>query len=244
MKTDRPLLIAYFPAGDPRIPVDMLDVYLRCRVDVVELAIRSDTPFLDGRTIRASMHRSLGSGTIDDAQPALRRLDQPGSRTAALIFGYASQTLLESAVRCGWQGVDGLLCAPEAAGDRATRIERLAHGCNVRICSFVPYRFGDSDIARARGTSGYVMLQGSRGKTGRRERFDPTCGQRVFRLRGSGVTAPVVIGFGIGTPDHCRQAVESGADGVVIGSQAVARALKGDAALEAFLMSVRSALDG
>jgi tryptophan synthase alpha chain len=54
---------------------------------------------------------------------------------------------------------------------------------------------------------------------------------------------PVLVGIGVSTPQHARDAVAS-ADGVVIGSAVVQRVLESGAdAAEEFLAGVRAALD-
>lgn len=63
-------------------------------------------------------------------------------------------------------------------------------------------------------------------------------------LREAGVTAPLAVGFGIASPDQAREAVELGANGVVVGSALVEAALAGEDAVRRLLGSLREALDG
>jgi tryptophan synthase alpha subunit len=55
----------------------------------------------------------------------------------------------------------------------------------------------------------------------------------------------VAVGFGISTPDHARDAVEAGADGVIVGTRLVRAAAESEdpaAAVGALVAEFRAAL--
>lgn len=238
------ILAGYFPAGDPLVPVEMLDVFASSGVDIVEIGIRSDDPYLDGDIIRQSMRRSNGKGVLCDAWAAVARLESFHARMAGLVFAYASDAFLASAVDGDWYGIDALMCAPEPQSPNKIHIERAARNAGVSITEFVPYACNETDLQRAVHATGYVMLQCVNGKTGLYDGFDRSAATRVAKLRAAGVSKPILLGIGIGTADQCRQAIDSGADGVVIGSKVVATSLQSVSRLEAYLASIRRALDG
>jgi tryptophan synthase alpha chain len=242
LASGRPLLVSYFPACDPLVPVGLIDAYAEAGVDVLELGIRAADPFMDGAVVAASMARSSGRGLLDDARPALDHLAGMSNAPAALVFAYYTAFAAVPAARA-WRGVDGLLGLPaeDSAIDRAMRGGAAAN--NVRLAEFVPFAFTVADIARARATPAYVMLQAADGRTGARDRLDNGNAARIKRLRAEGVTAPIVLGFGISRPEHARQAIEMGANGIVVGSRCVDKCLEGRAALAAFLEAMRTSLD-
>jgi tryptophan synthase alpha subunit len=54
---------------------------------------------------------------------------------------------------------------------------------------------------------------------------------------------PLLVGFGISSPDAARAALEAGADGVIIGSKAIEVSEQGGPkALEAFVREIAAAL--
>lgn len=236
------LLVGYFPVGDPLVPVHLLDVYRTGGVDVVEIGIKAADPFMDGPIVAASMSRSTGHGMLGDASAALERLRSVG--LATLVFAYDTREFATGLGHADWCGVDGLLGLPRPDAGRGAAIRASAVASRVRIAEFVPYAFGEADIERARQTDAYVMLQAADGKTGPRPMLDRGCEADVRRLRAEGVTAPIVLGFGVSSATHARQAVELGADGVVVGSECVTKCLAGEAALEDFLGALRDALNG
>ncbi len=95
----------------------------------------------------------------------------------------------------------------------------------------------------ARGTSGYVMVQSAAGQTGVREHLDSRVLARVGALREAGVSGPILLGFGVSTAEHVRQALQAGANGVVVGSAALEAALRSEADVRRLICSLREALD-
>ena len=239
----RRLLIGYFPAGDPRVPVELIDVYAECGVDVLEIGIKAREPFMDGEVVAASMERSTGRGALEDARPVLDRLRARGRDMAALVFAYYHE-FPKLPAPASWRGIDGLLGLPGAETSPDTAIRAAARSRGVRTAEFMPYEFGPADVERCRRAEAYVMLQAAPGRTGAREHLDPASAARIRRLREAGVTAPIVLGFGISRPQHAAQAIEMGADGIVVGSRCVDKCLEGEDVLAAFLAGMRAGLDG
>jgi tryptophan synthase alpha chain len=243
LASGRRLLIGYFPACDPLISTAAIDVYARCGVDVLEIGIRADEPFMDGAVVTASMMRSRGAGVVGDAGEAIARIRERGLDLATLVFAYYNE-FRGMPDPAAWNGIDGLLGLPGAEGGSDTAIRARARASGVRIAEFMPFAFGASDLERARNAQAYVMLQAAPGRTGAREVLDPGCADRIRLLREGGVTAKIVLGFGISRPEHAAQAVAMGADGVVVGSRCIDKCLEGESALADFLEGMRSGLDG
>jgi tryptophan synthase alpha chain len=107
----------------------------------------------------------------------------------------------------------------------------------------VPARFINQDIEAAKVCDSYVMLQATEGVTGPRPDLDPANAEKINRLRAAGVTAPILLGFGISTADQAKAAIELGADGVVIGSMCLRKAREGESAIRDFVRDVRDAID-
>jgi tryptophan synthase alpha chain len=243
LASGRKLLIGYFPACDPLVPATTIDVYSRCGVDVLEIGIQAANPLMDGEVVTSSMARSLGRGELEDAGEAIGRIRARRLDVATLVFAYYNE-FSRRPPPAAWDGIDGLLGLPAAEGVSDGAIRASAGGNGVRIAEFVPFAFGPSDLERARNAQAYVMLQAAPGRTGARDALDPGCAERIRRLRGEGVTAGIVLGFGISRPEHAAQAVAMGADGVVVGSRCVDKCLEGESALADFLQGMRSGLDG
>jgi tryptophan synthase alpha chain len=234
-----PYLAAYFPLGDPLVPLERLAAYLAAGVDVVELGLRTSDPYADGPVIGASMQRSTGTGTLADTVAAMGVLRRSGRAVMGMVFAYASPDLAADAA---WSDVDALLCLGK--GGLRDRIETAAVAGRARLTTFVPYDLPAADVERAIHATGFVFLHYTPGPTGLRDTTDPALPRRLARLRAAGVTAPILAGIGISTPEQARHAVDAGANGVVIGSKTVQKAMEGQAALEDYLNEMRAVVNG
>lgn len=67
---------------------------------------------------------------------------------------------------------------------------------------------------------------------------------RLDKMRHAGVKRPILVGIGLSQPDQVRHAIDTGANGVVIGSMAIQKGLQSHAALEDYLCQIREVLDG
>ena len=123
------------------------------------------------------------------------------------------------AKRCAEAGVDGILaldCPPEEAGEliAACRKNGLA---NIFIVA------PTTPPARVKlitqHASGFIYYVSRTGVTGERTDLAADMAQAVSTIR-EHTKLPVVVGFGISTPEHVR-AVGRVADGVVVGSALV-----------------------
>ena len=94
----------------------------------------------------------------------------------------------------------------------------------------------------AEQTDGWLYLVTLTGTTGAREAVSSQLDGLVERARAI-TDLPLYAGFGISTPEHAAAAAAQ-ADGIVVGSRAIQVADEGGApALEAYVASLRAALD-
>jgi tryptophan synthase alpha chain len=237
------MLTCYFPVGDPKVSPDLLDLYCDEGVDVVELGLSAPNPYLDGPDVRNSMARADRASARRDLDDILERLDGRSSRPAALLMTYADDAHPARSNPQFWAGLDGQLVV--AASDDPIRIEleRDARDAAVSISAFTPLPITPEDIDAARSADYYVMLQAAEGVTGPRNTVDAESSKRISTLRSAGVQTPILLGFGISNGDQARQAIDLGADGIVVGSEVLRAALDGRQRLQALLRDLRRGLD-
>ncbi len=236
----RPLLVAYFPINDPLVPADRLKAYDSAGVDVIEMGLKAVNPTQDGTIVGASMMRATGKGVVGEASETARRVRSFHNPAAAILFAYAEAPL--QAADAEWAEIEGLLCLGSDGAARQTVLSRARwHG--TRIIEFLPYTFDQADISRARQAETYVMLHYTPGKTGLRDALDPHLATRLSHLRAEGVIQPIVPGVGISSFDQARDAVQKGANGVVLGSMVLVKAQQSSQALEDYLGRMREVLD-
>jgi tryptophan synthase alpha chain len=237
----RGFMAAYFPINDPRVPLSVLSGYEAAQVDAIELGIKADNPHADGEIVAESMRQSTGIGAVTEAGDAILRIRDFSYDTLGMIFAYAEGKLAPDPDV--WNTVDALLCLGTA--DKASsEVGRAARMRGTRITTFIPFDLPPDVVSDATEANGYVMLQYTSGKTGIRTAFDGTLTQRLAKLREVGVVRPILTGIGISTPDQVRHAMDNGADGIVVGSMTLQKAVESHAALEDYLCELREVLNG
>ena len=230
----RKLLACYLPLGDRQLPASLAEIYVACGVDIVEVGLPDANPTLDGPVIRDSMARSIESGVTPEVwQRLVHELRHACPHTYLVAMGYVNVAPYVVSAR-GEQLVDAVLQVGDPNPDENEALDTVV---------FVSTDLGPAELDKARRASGYVMLQANEGKTGLRSALPAESGPRIARLREAGITAPILLGIGISTPEQCVTAVELGADGVVMGSACVHAAAQGEDSVRDLLTEVREALD-
>jgi tryptophan synthase alpha chain len=228
-------LVIYLMA-DPETPA-LARAAVEGGADVVEIGFPFSDPLADGPVIRRAGERALERGMRTGR--CLELLAQtrefvPG--TPLIPMTYSS--LLEA---YGWER---FAAAVQSAGGTSMIVADLPAGerPEVRRVQLVAPTSTDERIAYAgEQTDGWLYLVALTGTTGARDDVSPALAGLVERARRL-VSAPLYAGFGISTPEHARAAAEL-ADGIVVGSRAVQVAEDGPAALQAYVSTLRGALD-
>jgi tryptophan synthase alpha chain len=205
--------------------------------DVVELGFPFSDPLADGPAIRRAAERALGRGMRTAAcLEVLARTHELVPHTPLIPMTYSS--LLEA---YGWSrfaddvraaGGASMIVADLPAGERPE--------CK-RVQLVAPTSTDERIRLAGEQTDGWLYLVAVTGTTGARGEVSASLPPLVERARRL-VEAPLYAGFGIATPEHART-VAALADGVVVGSRAVAVAEEGPEALHTYVASLRAALD-
>jgi len=222
--------------ADPETP-ELARSAVEGGADVLEIGFPFSDPLADGPLIRRAGERALARGMrTRQCLEVLARTRELVPATPLLPMTYSS--LLEA---YGWERF-----AADVAGAGGTSmiVPDLPAGekPEVRRVQLVAPTSTDERIAYAgKQTDGWLYLVALTGTTGARDDLSPALAGLVERARRL-VEVPLYAGFGISTPDQAHAAAEL-ADGVVVGSRAVQVAEDGPAALQAYVSTLRSAID-
>jgi tryptophan synthase alpha chain len=245
-------LVTYVMGGDPDVATSKA-MALACvegGADLLEIGVPFSDPIADGPTIQHAAERALASGTSTADVLSVATAVRARSAIPIALMGYLNPILAHGIDRfardCERSGVDALIVPdllPEEAGEIAPAL--AAHG--VRTVFLLAPTSGEERIeAAARAASGFLYFVSVTGVTGARKAVPSEIRDRVRAIREKS-PVPVVIGFGVSTPDEAR-ALGKLADGVVVGSAIVKRiAERGSRAARAdrvrrFVRSLKRAL--
>ena len=229
------VLAVYLMAG-PELP-GLAETAVEAGADLVELGFPFSDPLADGPVIRRAAERALAQGMRTGA--CLEVLADTRARlpeTPLVPMTYAS--LLEAH---GWER---FAADAQAAGATSLIVADLPvdERPELRRVQLVAPTSTDERLRlAAESTDGWLYLVTLAGTTGERERLSPALAGLVERSRRA-TSLPLYAGFGISTPEQAAAAAEL-ADGIVVGTAAVAAAEHGAAELSRYVGSLRAALD-
>jgi tryptophan synthase alpha chain len=219
-------------AGDPdfETSLELVMGLPAAGVDIIELGLPFTDPMADGPTIQLAGGRSLNSGmTLIKTLEMAKRFREKNDSTPIVIMGYYnpiySYGVEQFLTDAKSSGIDGLIVVdlpPEE--DSELCIPAQAAGIN-----FIRLATPTTDENRLpkvlQNTSGFVYYVSITGITGAAEAQATDVGPEVARIqRNSGL--PVVVGFGINTPEKAK-AIAKVADGAVVGSAIVSELASG-----------------
>lgn len=245
------ILIPFITAGDPDIGTTerLIPLIAAAGGDIIELGIPFSDPMADGPTIQRASERALASCTTVESILAMVKNVRRSTDIPIVLMGYYNPILcygLERfAVDARGAGVDGVLVVdlpPEESRDLARHTRR--EGIHL-IRLITPTTAGERIRQIAASAGGYLYYVSVTGVTGARNALPKDLSERMAAIRNE-TSIPVVVGFGIGTPEMAREAADS-ADGVVVGSALVRlfEEYRGDALereVASFITSIRSSI--
>jgi tryptophan synthase alpha chain len=242
-------LVPFITAGDPdyTTSLEILKGLPKAGASIIELGMPFSDPMADGPAIQRASQRALRSGqTLRKTLDMVRSFRQTDAETPIILMGYYNpiyvfpvERFLAEAVDAG---VDGLIVVdvpPEA--DDELCLPALGTGLN-----FIRLTAPTTDDHRLKSvlanTSGFVYYVSITGITGTRAPDLGAVARNVERIK-SQTPLPVVVGFGVRTPEQAK-AIASVSDGVVVGSalvDAIAQSL--DENQRATDLTIRAVLD-
>jgi tryptophan synthase alpha chain len=227
-KEQRKALVIYLTAGDPdhETSARLMRAALDAGADIIEVGVPWSDPSADGPAIQAAMHRALAAGGGMKKALALTRTVRDAHPHAGLVlFGYANPIVVMGApvfaLKARDAGADAVLCVDYPPDEDL----QLTSALTREGLDFIPLLAPTSTaprVAAAASVAGgfiyYVSLTGITG-TALADFREPRQQVETIRKATEG-RLPVVVGFGIKTPEQARE-VAAFADGVVVGSAAV-----------------------
>ncbi|MBU5614946.1 tryptophan synthase subunit alpha [Geomonas azotofigens] len=218
-------LVTFVTAGDPDLSCTervVLELE-KAGADLIELGVPFSDPMADGPTIQLSSDRALAAGTT--LPGILEMVARLRSRTQIpiVLMGYFNPIFAYGAERFACDaakaGVDALLVV-DLPPEEAAELKEHTDGCGLDLIFLLTPTSDASRVASvARQGSGFIYYVSVTGVTGARTAVADTLADRVTEVRGA-LDLPLVVGFGISTPEQAGQ-VARVADGVVVGSALV-----------------------
>ncbi len=225
-------LVTFVMGGDPDLETgySILEGLPAAGADIIELGMPFTDPMADGPAIQVAGQRALAAGTtLRKLLVQVRDFRKTETATPVVLMGYYNpihhfgvDAFLAEALEVGVDGLiivdlppeeDAELCLP--ALEAGVRFIRLATPTtdDVRLPAVLT------------NTSGFVYYVSITGITGAALGRTTAIEDAVARIKRH-TALPVVVGFGIKTPEHAAE-IATVADGAVVGSALVSLVAEG-----------------
>ncbi|WP_422033249.1 tryptophan synthase subunit alpha [Roseovarius sp.] len=240
--------VAYVMAGDPdyETSLEVVKGLPSAGVDIIELGLPFTDPMADGPTIQLAGQRALEGGmTLQRTLDLVTEFRKTDNTTPIVMMGYYNPIYN--------RGVDKFLADAREAGIDGLIVVDLPPEEDEELCipaqqaglNFIRLATPTTDDKRLpkvlTNTSGFVYYVSITGITGAAAAQAADVGPEVKRIKAK-TDLPVIVGFGIRTPETSRE-IARVADGAVVGSAIVAKLAEGETPAQV-LDFVRGLADG
>jgi len=222
---DEGALVTFVTAGDPftsEMPA-LVAAIAQAGADIVELGIPYSDPLADGPSIQAASQRALDRGVTPDSVLQMVREIRTLSfvplvlmTSYNLVLRYGLARFAQAASDAGADGAILTDLPPEEAAPWKQQAQ--AHDI-ATIFLVTPVSTPARIQIIAESATGFVYCVSRTGVTGARQDVPTDVREMLARVR-EATDKPLCVGFGISTPAHVTQIVQT-ADGAVIGSALV-----------------------
>ncbi len=214
--------------------------------DFIEIGMPFSDPLADGPVIQGSSSAALKNGvTIPRIFEGVRNI-RTNSQVPIVLMGYINPILAYGADRFftdgAAAGVEGVIL-PELPLEESARYRSdMERSGLVQILLAAPTTPDDRLAAIDAASRGFLYCVSTTGVTGSAGKGSPD--DFLARVRKNARRNPLLVGFGISTPEDARNAARL-SDGVIIGSALIRRIARGESAagISAWVRSIRDALD-
>ena len=221
-KANEAALIPYVTVGYPSLELtrQLVPIIARQGADLIELGVPFSDPMADGATVQRASQAALEQGVSLDDCLAVAAEARRTNEVPLLFMSYYNPIFkygLEAfACDCSQAGVDGLII-PDLPPEEAAELKLVCEAVGIDLIFLVAPTSTDERLQKvAEMASGFIYCVSLTGVTGARSEMGEGIEDMLERVRRH-TDLPLVVGFGISTPEHVAR-VSRVADGAVVGS--------------------------
>ncbi len=224
-KDGKAAFVAYFCAGDPNmdLSLDIMHALEKAGTDVIELGIPFSDPMADGIVNQMAAHRALSAGGTTKGVLELIRKFRETSETPVVLFTYLNPVYAYGFSKFhadfAKAGADGVLLLDLPPDESGHNDELVESGELKHIRLIAPTTPAERIPKLASAAEGFIYYVSRAGVTGAQAELAEGISENVAAIK-EHTDVPVVVGFGISTPEQSAEVARS-SDGVVVGSAIV-----------------------
>ena len=232
------ILVSGVPIGYPDLDSTrrIVEIYLKSGIDVVEFSMPSPDPYIDTKIIADANIKSLHlQPELDKYFDLLFKVredfpDEPFYMMAYadIIKNYGVAQFVEVLQSMGIDSLE-LPDRDENVPELARQLESELEKADIYRTYIIHHPFDKQYFMSIRPKAhGFLLLQSFADAAGKREKVAPENKQVIDHIKGTGLAIPIILGYGINNPERVKEAVELGADGVIVGTAMIERMRNAD----------------
>lgn len=217
--------VPFLMLADPTVEDswEIIQTVVEAGADALELGVPFSDPVADGPTIQKSHIRALdGGSTVSSCLDLIRRIRDtyPDLPIGMLIYANVAYVRGLESFYAEFQeaGADSILL-PDVPVREGAPFAAAAEAAGIAPIFIAPAQASEASLegvaARSRG---YIYAISRDGVTGTEKESDTSGLKEVVANINRFGGAPVLLGFGISSPTHVRDAIAAGAAGAITGS--------------------------
>jgi tryptophan synthase alpha chain len=232
------VLICYvlpgYPDAKASTTLKIVSTLVEAGADIIEVGIPFSDPIADGPVIQEALYQSLNNGiTPDECLRIVSKIRKKFSELPVVAITYYNilhkkglNPFLKQAVE---SGIDGFII-PDIPIEHCNEYVSEATKLGLVTPFLASPNTSESRLRSiASMSSGFLYVVSVYGITGMRKSFEKYTFdnirnvKRIVRSTNVAATAniPVIVGFGINTPEHAKLILDSGADGIIVASKLI-----------------------
>jgi len=229
--TGRKGLFPFIVAGQPDVAstISIIQRMEKIGAAGVELGFPFTDPVADGPVIQTAFTQALADGVtvakifqaLTAARPSIK-IPIVAMISASIVYKIGVESFIKRAAQAG---IDGFII-PDLSLEEAPAVAEKVAANDLRLAMLISPNTPDARQEKiAKIATGFLYYMSVTGITGERDKLPEDLVKKVAHLKSLSQT-PVLVGFGIKTPQQVRQVCTVG-DGAIVGSAIVRRITQG-----------------
>ena len=215
--------------GDPTndFSLQLAKTLVNSGADILEIGIPYSDPVSDGEVFQKASNRALTNGTTPfDVFDGIKKLRKLGIKVPIYITSYFGpvykmgiEKFIQKVVKVNAQGV----IIPDILLEEQNELLFLSKKYNISIIQFATSYSSDERLKQIISvSSGFIYCISGPNVTGSKNTLNKDTILLIKRInkleKEMDRNIPIFVGFGISTPEQVKLILNSGGDGVIVGS--------------------------
>lgn len=223
-------LIGYVVGGYPTLELsrEIIEQLILSGVDIIEIGVPFSDPMADGPIIQEAFMRTLNCGIAPkDCLNLVKSVRERHKETPLLLMTYSnilySNGLDKFLIRSKNCDIDGFI-VPDLNFEEADDYLKETSKLDLATIFLTSPNTSTERLEKIAALStGFVYMVSVFGITGSRNKFERYTFESISRSKAivSSYGKHLAVGFGISTAKDGRRMIESGADGIIVGSSLI-----------------------